>query len=155
MVQDIKICDIIGRFLYLQKITFVKVIKLGAKKWAFLLFGAFFLLSSLLPGFTEQLNKLPSLVHHYRHHVIVHNTVNFSEFIEEHYGKDNDHKHAENHDDLPLFHINGSVVLVLVQEFTSFTLQAPMPLIIEHPSFECQAYSFQKLGGIFQPPRAI
>lgn len=110
-------------------------------------------MSSLLPGFTEQLNKLPSLVHHYRHHVAEHDTANFSEFIAEHYGDATDHKHAENHEDLPLFHMNGSLVLVMAHAFPTIGVVAPLATQIEHDTFKSQCYSFQKLGGIFQPPR--
>ncbi len=123
------------------------------KKWAFLFLGAMFLLSSLMPGFTEQLNKLPSLVNHYVHHVEEHDTAGFAEFIAIHYGDDATHRNEEDHGDLPLYQISGSVALVLVQEFPVINLEITSHAKLEHTSYKDQSYSFEKLGGIFQPPR--
>jgi hypothetical protein len=123
------------------------------KKWMFLFLGIMFLVSSLMPGFTEQLNKLPSLVNHYRHHVEEHDTTNFAEFISIHYGDDATHRNEEDHGDLPLYQISGSVMLVMVQEFPIFNLDIAVTSAVTNTSYKDQSYSFKKVGGIFQPPR--
>lgn len=119
----------------------------------FLFLGAMFLVSSLMPGFTEQLNKLPSLVNHYRHHVEEHDTTSFAEFISIHYGDNSSHRNEEDHGDLPFYQISGTVMLVLVQEFPIVNLELASNPAIEHTSYKDQSYSFKKSGGIFQPPR--
>jgi hypothetical protein len=129
------------------------MVKLGFKKWGFLLLGTLFLMSSLLPGFSEQLNKLPALVNHYRHHVVEHDTASIGEFIELHYSQQSTHKTEEDHESLPLYHVNATYLLVVVQELPAFTLTAPENIFIEHADFKHDLYSFQNPGSIFQPPR--
>jgi hypothetical protein len=129
------------------------MIKSGFKKWGFLLLGTLFLISSLLPGFTEQLNKLPSLVNHYRHHVEEHDTASFSEFIALHYGDDSNHKTEENHQDLPLYHVSGTTLIVMFQEFPANIGPVPELTFIEHTPYKQELYSSLNPGTIFQPPR--
>lgn len=108
-----------------------------------------------MPGFTEQLNKLPSLVNHYRHHVLEHDTASFAEFIELHYGDGSVHKTEENHQDLPLYQVSSTILLVIVQEFPSYNVEAPTAAFIEHAVFRHKLYAFNSPKGIFQPPRWV
>lgn len=134
----------------------MQVVKnLGFKKWGLLLLGITFLISSLLPGFSEQLNKLPSLVNHYRHHVEEHNTISFAEFIELHYGDNSSHKQEENHQDLPLYHVNGTFLIVMFQELPVNIFEVPELTFIEHTAYKQELYSFLNPGYIFQPPRNV
>jgi hypothetical protein len=126
---------------------------LGFKKWGFLLLGTLFLISSLLPGFAEQLNKLPFLVNHYRHHVEEHDTASFSEFITLHYGEDPTHRNEENHQDLPLYHVSGTVLIIMLQKFTSSIVEVPELAFVEFTAHKQQLYASLNPGTIFQPPR--
>jgi hypothetical protein len=123
------------------------------KMVAFSFVGSLFLLSSLMPGFSEQVNKLPSLVNHYRHHLEEHGTVSISEFISLHYSDDSRHKQEEDHQDLPLFQISPSNIVALQQDFYVFQLEAPVAAPIELARVKHNLYSFRKPGGIFQPPK--
>lgn len=136
-----------------KNVSLFLVIKSSFKKWGFLLLGTLFLISSLLPGFAEQLNKLPSLVNHYRHHVEEHDTAGFSEFIALHYGDDSNHKNEENHQDLPLYHVSGTTLIVMFQEFSANIVPVPELTFVEFTAYKQELYSFSIPGTIFQPPR--
>jgi len=127
---------------------------LGFKKWAFMVLGTLFLISSFLPGFNEQLNKLPSLVNHYRHHLAEEGDITVSDFIAMHYSEGSMHKGEEDHQDLPLYQNSVNVLHVLVEELPVYKIETPIVGKHEHACFKHDFYSFNKSSGIFQPPRA-
>ncbi len=126
----------------------------GFKKWAFMVLGTLFLISSFLPGFNEQLNKLPSLVNHYRHHLAEEGFITVADFIDMHYSEGSLHKGEEDHQDLPLYQNSVNVLHVLVEELPVYNIETPIVGEHEHACFKHAFYSFNNPSGIFQPPRA-
>lgn len=108
---------------------------------------------ALMPGFSNQLNKLPSLVEHYRHHLEHEGYATITEFIYLHYGESSSHKTAEDHQDLPFFQMSHTSLVALTHEFAAYELQAP-DAPKPHEGFYPQVfYFYNEAGGIFQPPR--
>lgn len=108
---------------------------------------------SLLPGFSAQLNKLPSLVNHYRHHVEDHGQISITEFIAMHYTDNSSHKEEENHEDLPFFQMSTTSLVAVAHAFEVLHPSLPAVFHIEAGFYKPNHYSFQNFGGIFQPPR--
>lgn len=123
------------------------------KKCVLLYLGILFFLSSLLPNFTEQLQKLPSLLNHYAHHQADHEVSDFATFLFLHYSDQSAHKSEENHEDLPLFQMSNFTTLLILQEMPIFVFIAQDITQVVHQQFLDQTYSFTCIGGIFQPPR--
>jgi hypothetical protein len=123
------------------------------KKCVLLYLGILFFLSSLLPNFTEQLQKLPSLLNHYAHHQAEHEVSDFASFLFLHYGDQSAHKSEENHEDLPLFQMSNFATLLIMQELPVFAFIPQDITQVPHQHFLDQTYSFTRIGGIFQPPR--
>jgi hypothetical protein len=123
------------------------------KQCVLLYLGILFFLSSLLPNFTEQLQKLPSLLKHYAHHQAEHDSGDFASFLFLHYSDQSAHKSEEDHEDLPLFQMSNVVTLLIMQELPVFAFIAQDITQIAHQHFLDQTYSFTRIGGIFQPPR--
>lgn len=123
------------------------------KKYVIFYLGILFFLSSLLPNFTEQLQKLPSLVNHYAQHQATDEASSFVSFILLHYSDQSEHKSEENHEDLPLFQMSNFTTLLILQELPVFSFIAQDIAQVYTHQFLDQTYSFKRIGGIFQPPR--
>ena len=125
------------------------------KKCVLLYLGILFFLSSLLPNFTEQLAKLPSLFNHYAHHQADHEVSDFASFLLLHYSDESAHKSEENHEDLPLFQMSNFNTLLILQELPVFAFITQDITQVVHQQLLDQTYSFAPVGGIFQPPRVL
>ncbi|MCG9881233.1 MAG: hypothetical protein MH472_11605 [Bacteroidia bacterium] len=123
------------------------------KKYIFFNLGVLFLLSSLLPGFTEQLNKIPHLVGHYLHHQQEHEEGDFISFLFMHYGDASHHKNEENHDDLPLFQALGSGLIFIHSDFSEYCFFSQGSARTELLLHKENSYFFETCGGVFQPPK--
>ncbi len=110
-------------------------------------------IGSLLPGFSNQLNKLPSLVNHYKHHVEEHGDISISEFISLHYIDDSAHKEEEDHQDLPFFQMSTTSLVAVSHEFEIVHPSLPALNTFELGFYKPNHYSFQDSESIFQPPR--
>ena len=108
---------------------------------------------SLLPGFSNQLNKLPSLVNHYKHHVEEHGDITISTFIALHYNENSSHRSEENHQDLPFFQMSTTSLVAVSHEFEMVHPVLPTINAFEIGYYKPNHYSFQDCGSIFQPPR--
>lgn len=106
-----------------------------------------------MPGFTEQLNKIPHLVGHYLHHQQEHEEGNFLSFLFLHYGDSSHHKNEENHDDLPLFQVIGSGNIFLHSDFPEFCFISQGSSQLERIAYTENSYCFESCGGVFQPPK--
>jgi hypothetical protein len=133
-------------------ITFAKLEKFFKHmiQWATV---AMLFMGSLLPGFSSQLNKLPSLINHYRHHVEEHGNIGVAEFIAMHYNENSSHREEEDHQDLPFFQMSTTSLVALTDAFFTYSPELPSQSVLELGYYKPCHYSFQDCGSIFQPPK--
>lgn len=111
---------------------------------------------SLIPAFYSQLNSLPALAGHYRHHIEEHGAVTVFDFLAIHYGSDaSQHNREEDHRDLPFFQLSHTSLVVIDHEPQQLVM-VNVPSI-EHDPVEhlVTNYAYAYVGGIFQPPKAV
>ncbi|MCA0428828.1 MAG: hypothetical protein LCH37_15435 [Bacteroidetes bacterium] len=115
-----------------------------------ILFG----LNSLKPDLFEQLQRIPNLISHYKHHTLEEKEqLSFLSFLKIHYIDDTSHKEEENHEELPLFSSCFSHYHVLVvQEQMDWAFSTRVEPI-EHTDTYRFHYSYSASVSIFQPPK--
>lgn len=122
------------------------------RKVVYVLAG-FFLLNSLLPGFGTELQKLPSLVNHYQHHLEDHEAVGFLDFLALHYDSESEHSKSESHEDLPLFQGVSAAFHAITQELFVFKSNTLFAFGSNYQSLEENHYAYTPVGSLFQPPK--
>lgn len=118
----------------------------------FVLVG-FFLLSSLLPGFGAEFQKIPSLVNHYQHHLEDHETTGFLDFLVLHYDSESNHNKTESHEDLPLFQGASSVFYAIPHEPFSANISPLASAVVSNKVLIENHYAYAPIGSLFQPPK--
>lgn len=117
--------------------------------------AVFFLLSSFLPGFGEELKKLPSLVNHYQHHLEEHEPISFIAFLKLHYDSDSAHNTDEEHEDLPLFQFTAHTVVATTQDLPTLNLDVPLVRSLPAPLHKQSDYFYLHAADLLQPPKRV
>jgi len=114
----------------------------------------FMICQSVKIDFFEQLQKIPQLILHYKHHVYdEQERINFAEFIVLHYNQHSKHKNEEDHNQLPLFDSCFKHCIYFFAGINANIAGLAYNIIVKinYPYTFC--YSYINVKGIFQPPR--
>lgn len=115
-----------------------------------------FLGNAVKVDFFEQLEKIPQLIGHYKHHVIDEGEqISFYDFLVLHYDENSKHKQEEEHSNLPLYsHCFSHCLTVLVTSLAQPEFAQYFTLETLHTPFNFN-YIFIGTSGIFQPPKLV
>lgn len=114
-----------------------------------------FLCNAIRIDFFEQLEKLPRLIEHYKHHVEEEGEqLSVYDFLVLHYDENSGHKQQENHEDLPLFTYCLNHTIQITVDENKHELLGSTQIINNYKQLITTDYSFTRVSGIFQPPRA-
>lgn len=125
---------------------------LKRNKWVKSL-AVFFMLSSFLPGFGEELKKLPSLVNHYQHHLQEHEPISFLAFLKLHYDAESGHTEDEEHQDLPLFQFSAPTVVATTHDLPTLNFHIPLVKYLPVSLIRQSDYSYLYAADLLQPPK--
>lgn len=111
-------------------------------------------LNSLKPDLFEQLQRIPNLISHYKHHTQEEKEqLSFSDFLKIHYIDTSSHKEEESHEELPLFSSCFAHYHVLVVQEQMDWAFSMLVQSLEHTDSYRFHYSYCASVSIFQPPK--